>query len=231
MPKLVFYACSALVGQVVKRRECRVWFEDPDAASHDPGKLVSINLAMSPAELDPAHWSSIQVDDHVRVGGATTIGPEFPGGDYEGGIYLVEALWREHKTKILFPPVKKEEPDPGQPPLRPIHDHEFQSLLHRDGGAGTIRRYHGFHAIQLSIQGSIAVVRIFEPGADVPKGPFGIQLADVSECDPSANGHTQIGLPGVTEGALFLSWAKARQLELRMPKLPPSQGNRSFPVR
>lgn len=230
MQKLVFYACSALVGQVVKPRECRVWFEDPNVLSYDPDKSVHVNLALSPGLVDPALWSTVQVDDSAGGPdstplGATTIGPDFPGGEDEGGVYLVEKLWLQHQAKILWPPVVTG----GGPAPREFQTYEFQSLLYRDD-SGIVRRYHGFHAQLVKAQGRVALLKIFEPGASQPTGPWWIDLDDVGVCDPGSNGHTEIGLPGLTEGAVFLSWATASQFSLRMPKLPPSAGAVRFPI-
>jgi hypothetical protein len=227
MSKLIFYACSAVVGQVIGKRQCRVWLEDSQKPSYDPGNLINVDLALSPGVLAPVEWSKVKVDDHVGSGGGgTTIGPELPLGKLQGGIYLVESEWQRCRDmhKIMWPPANV----PMMVP-RPIETYEFQSLLYRDDASQRLRRYHGFHAVALKLQGQFAFVQVFESASFEPRGPWWVELDDPEMCDPSGNGHTKIGSSGSMEGALFLSWETAAQFSLRMPKLPPSEGDRGFP--
>jgi hypothetical protein len=121
-------------------------------------------------------------------------------------------------------------PAAQKPPMPPTdakgRDFEYKTVLYRPGTddprAG--KRYVGVYAsIRTPVTGTTCEVDLYPRGDSTALGPvtrLWIDLNDPYYCDPaSMTGLTEISATRAT-GALFLSDALAKQLQMHGPKLP-----------
>lgn len=224
MVKTVFYACSAWVGRIDGETRCRFWSQNPLENNFDHKRLVSVDLAMSPAgaRKGSLDWAKIQVDDVAEAdgsGGLTTIGPWFPDGRTTGAIYLAEPYWKSLKgpARPVFPPPGFDAPA-----------YEFMTVVHKDGPRAG-KRYIGMHARIVQERGAkVSVEFLFSCSPRVNKAapPYKFDLASMEvEAHVSEGGLTEVGVGNrKKEGALFVEFTRAKALGIVALKLPASCG-------
>ena len=95
--RCVFHAMAGFLGRVDSETRCAFWAEEPADHGFDPGRLIAVDLARTPAaaaakqrETRPATmWIDLASPEHCDAGAAslTTIGT----GDApkEGALFLI----------------------------------------------------------------------------------------------------------------------------------------------
>lgn len=180
----------------------------------DPNRMVDVDLAKN-TSLPAASWATGVDVDLQTAGGFTTVGPRFPRGVHNGGVYLAQRLVTQYSALLAsWPPA-------------PDALYQYQAVLRSDNG--NITRYHGFKVRKRgAAQGTLVHLAFYRAG-DATPGSLGsdwIDLADPDISDPQANGFTTItpASPAGTDGALFLTSSAMAALAKPPPKWPPSQG-------
>jgi hypothetical protein len=206
--RCVFVGTGAYLGRIDGDTRCAFWPDEPSDHGFDPARLITVDLALTPAAAATGRiaWASVQVDDcfagpNGALGG-TTLGPRWPEIRMEGAVYL-ERAFRESL------------PEPVRPACPPRgtdgRAYEFMTVAYRPGlddpRAG--KRYAGHHAQVMEERGSLARVAVYPPGTSTRPSArpltMWIDLASCEQCDAGADGLTEIG-PGDApkRGALFL---------------------------
>lgn len=211
MSKVTFYGLAAWVGAIHSPTICEWWDRDPSQLSWDRSQLHRVDLAKTPSAALAGHIAvaDVEVDDHTRNGGRTTIGPLWPGGAAIGACWVSEGYLASHG---LAPPAAR--PGPGG------HGHEFSFVQYFDGEQGN-RRFYGFQANLLQQQNNLSLVQIWHPGTGAgPAQPAGTWWLDLgSDADPTAP-----PLSANQPAPLFLDAKAASSLAMAGPKIPPFQG-------
>jgi hypothetical protein len=220
--RTVFYGFGAYIGAIKSATACDWWPDDPATLKFASSALIPTDLACNVTAVRNGKigLGALQVDDHRIDGGMTTIGPLFPGGVTIGAVWLAETYYNTLGNR-----------PPRQPPSYPIeaYDYELTSILYWDGPLAG-RRYHGFYAKIVSMNGTLSLVEIWNPGTGKaggnPAGSWWLDLAaGAHPIDPIA---TQISKVG-QDGALFLDEQTTAGLKLTGPKRPAGQGNDYLP--
>jgi hypothetical protein len=215
MSKVTFYGLPAWVGAIHSPTVCEWWDRDPAQLNWDRSLLHRVDLAMSSSAALAGRIpsSQVEVDDHTRNGGRTTIGPLWPSGNTIGACWVSDSYLTRNG---LVPP--------GTPPGHSGHDHEFTVVQYFDGEQGN-RRFHGFQATLLQQQNNLSLVQIWHPGTGAgPAAPAGTWWLDLGvDADPNAP-----PLAANQPAPLFLDTQAANKLVMFDPKLPPFVG--SFPL-
>ena len=79
--RCVFQAMAGFLGRVDSETRCAFWAEEPADHGFDPGRLIAVDLARTPAAAAAKQigWSEVQVDDCFTgpngVVSGTTLGP------------------------------------------------------------------------------------------------------------------------------------------------------------
>jgi hypothetical protein len=211
MTKVTFYGLPAWVGAIHGPTSCDWWNADPAQLNWDRSLLHTVDLAKTPSAAIAGHIkvSEIEVDDHTRSGGRTTIGPLWPGGSTIGACWVSDHYFAKAR--------------PGVPPGANQHNYEHTAVHYFDGEHNN-RRFHGFHANVLQVHGPLSLVEIWNPGSRAgsakPAGSWWLDLA--ADADPNAP------LSPGTPGPLYLDATKVSRLALFGPKLPPFTGAFGF---
>jgi hypothetical protein len=197
----VFYGFNAYVGAIIGKHACRWWPDDPETYKFETSFQIEVDLSKTPEahrqgliEVD-----QIKVDDFAgfKLGGRTTIGPDWPLGATVGG------CWLESRTWELLPASNK----PGRiPPGFQCHDYELTSVLFWDGPLAH-RRFQGFRGIIQSRTETHALISIFPGGRSLvpgiaPAGTFWIDhrnFAIVDDCNELG-----LGAKDRHEGPVFI---------------------------
>jgi len=215
MTKVTFYGLPAWVGAIHGPTICDWWNADPAQLNWDRSLLYTVDLAKTPSAANAGYIaaSQIEVDDHTRNGGRTTIGPMWPGGTTIGACWVSDSyLARAGGTA------------PGAPATAGSHKHEHTTIHYFDGEHGN-RRFHGFQASVVKAHGPLSLVEIWNPGTSAasakPAGSWWLDLA--ADADPS----TPPPAPGTT-GPLYLDAAKVNHMAMFSPKFPPYVGTFGF---
>lgn len=218
----LFYGFGAYVGRINGLRQVEWWPDAPATLGWDPQKLITTDLGRTPLAVANGEIGidAVDVDDHLIHGGLTRIGPRYPQGE------MVGAIWLSKRFYDTLPPNK-------QPPLQSSQDahlYELTSVLYWNGTTPG-RRFFGFRGRIVSNAGGITRVQVWHGGRgkvpnEPPKGAFDLDFAkDVDQ------GLTAIGSGGTQDGAIYIEDKKARELQLRSPKIPESSGFDFFPGR
>jgi hypothetical protein len=206
--RCVFIGSAAFLGRVDGETRCAFWAEEPVDHDFDPGRLIEVDLAMTPsaAAAKEIGWGSVQVDDCLAgPNGAvvgTTLGPRWPELQLAGAVYL------ERRYLQSLPEAVR----PACPPVgaggRP---YEYMTAVYwphaDDPRAGN--RYTGHHAEVLDERGSLARVAVYPPGRsqepDATQATMWLDLASAEQCDAGPESLTAIGVADAPkQGALFL---------------------------
>ena len=167
MTQSVFYGFDAYVGAIVGRTQIRFWAANPTDTTFNNTSLIDVDLARNPeacrrGQITP---TQIQVDDFsgYKLGGHTTVGPDYPLGSTVGGCWLESTYWG-----ALAPGVRP----PRVPIWRQTHEYDMTTIYDWT----TFRRYYGFYAEivseQPSTSPSYALVSIWPAGRSlVPNTP------------------------------------------------------------
>ena len=92
--RLVFHAMAGFLGRVDSETRCGFWAEEPADHGFDPGRLITVDLARTPAAAAAKQigWQEVQVDDCFTgpngVVSGTTLGPRWPELRLAGVVYL-----------------------------------------------------------------------------------------------------------------------------------------------
>jgi hypothetical protein len=218
MTKVTFHGLPAWVGAIHSPTICDWWNGDPVQLSWDRSLLYTVDLARTPSAASAGHITvaQIEVDDHTRSGGRTTIGPLWPGGTAIGACWVSDSYLARAGTKA----------PPGAPAGANPLNYEHTTVHYFDGEQNN-RRFHGFHANVLQVHGPLSLVEIWNPGTGAgsgkPAGSWWLDLA--ADADPN----TPPLAPG-KPAALYLDAAKVNHIALFSPKLPPFVGAFPFPA-
>jgi hypothetical protein len=217
MSKVTFHGLPAWIGAIQSPTISEFWNQDPTLLHWNRALLHTVDLAMTPSAAIAGRIkvSQIEVDDHTGAGGRTTIGPMWPGGTSIGACWLSD----HHLAKLGLAAT------PGLPGGASGHDYEFMTIQYFDGEQHN-RRFYGFQANLVQVQGHLSLVEIWNPGtgagAAKPAGSWWLDLK--ADADPNT--------PPLSPGkpaALFLEVGTVRTLRVFDPKLPPFVGSFPFP--
>jgi hypothetical protein len=209
MTKVTFHGSPAWVGAIHRATICEFWNSDPAQLNFDRSLLNTVDLSKTPSAALAGRIKSaqIEVDDHTGHRGRTTIGPLFPGGASIGSAWISDQLISKAVNK-------------ARPVVANGNAYEYMTIQYFDGEQHN-RRFHGFHANVLQVNGGLSLVEIWSPGTGntgvPPTGTWWLDLA--ANAEPS----TPPLSPGKA-GALFLEIATVRQLTTFEVKLPKVQG-------
>src|SRR6185436_18898193 len=153
MSKVTFYGMPAWVGTIQSPTICKWWSSDPAQLNWDAALQYMVDLANTPSAAIAGNIkvSEIDVDDHTGSGGRTTIGPRWPNGTSIGACWVSDGYLA--RSRIT----------PAPPYGGTGHDYEYQMIHYFDGEHGN-RRFYGFHAQLLQVQGNLSLVEIWNPG-------------------------------------------------------------------
>jgi hypothetical protein len=216
MSKVTFYGLPAWVGAIHSPTVCEWWSADPAQLAWDRSLLHKLDLARTPSAAQAGHISvsQIEVDDHTRSGGRTTIGPLWPGGTSIGACWISDSYLARIGAQI----------PPGIPQGANPHDYEHVAIHYFDGEHNN-RRFHGVHANVIQVHGPLSLVEIWNPGSSKasanPAGSWWLDLG--ADSDPS----TPPPPPG-KPGPLYLDANKLGHIALKAPKYPQFQGTYTF---
>jgi hypothetical protein len=213
--QLVFVGCPAFVGRVRSETECDFYVSRSDFTESN---AVAIDLRNN--VQDASSWDDVEVDANITADppGLTSLGPAFHGGSHKGVVYLeITAFQRLRNDGKLaaWPPSEDEL-------------YQYQNVVRRNG-TGTLKRFHGFAAQVLEVNGTVARVAVYGVGASDPQRILWVDLGDPSVCDPPSAQLTTITPTVGSRGALFLSWEAINNESIRLPKLPPGEGAGTLP--
>lgn len=210
MTKVTFYGSPAWVGAIRSPTICEWWNSDPAQLNWDRSLLNMVDLSKTPsaAAAGRIKTSQIEVDDHVGNGGRTTLGPMFPSGTSIGACWIADNAIAHSPAKV-------------RPTVANSNSYEYMTIQYFDSEQGN-RRFHGFHANVLQVNGGLSLVQIWNPGTGgsgvPPAGTWWLDLA--ANADPST--------PPLVTGkaaALFLEVTASRQLTTFEIKMPRVQGS------
>jgi hypothetical protein len=217
MTKVMFYGLPAWVGATHSSTVCDWWRVDPSTINWDRSLLYSVDLSLTPsaALAGRISVSQIDVDDFTANGGRTTIGPLWPSGNTIGACWVSDNYLSRAAAKAR----------PGKPATADGHGYEYTAMQYFDGEQNN-RRFYGFHARVLQVQGNLSLAEIWNPGTGSGTSPSaGTWWLDLAaDADPNTPALVQ-GQPG----ALYLDATKVGQIALFEPKLPPYKGGFAFP--
>lgn len=210
-----FRGCPAYLKQVLGQYTCEVWMSYDAAKVHDATRVVTLDLRRTPRF---AGADEVEVDDYVRAGGTTTLGPCWPDSESVGGaghpaeaaVYVSDRLWEKHKGWI--------ERDDRE------RDFQTQARCYVDRATGkpnVLRRYYGFLAKLHHLEGRIAAFEVFQltDPTDKPGRQIWVNLDDRAHCDELE----AVPAPGGEVG-LFLALPFARRNSLSAGKIPRGLG-------
>ncbi|HWM97182.1 MAG TPA: hypothetical protein VNO54_09005 [Streptosporangiaceae bacterium] len=207
--RCVFHATAGFLGRIDSETRCGFWAEEPVDHGFDPGRLIVVDLAPTPAAAAAKQigWDEVQLDDCFTgpngVVSGSTLGPRWPELRLAGVVYL------EHGFMASLPAALR----PACPPPGVSGEpHEYTTVVYwpdtGDPRAGN--RYAGHHARILDERGTLARVAVYPPGrSQQPEArpvTMWIDLASPEHRDAGTAGLTTIGTgDGPKHGALFLT--------------------------
>lgn len=216
MTQSVFYGFDAYVGAIVGATQIRFWAANPAETSFNNGSLIDVDLSRNPESCRRGKITAnqIQADDFAgfKLGGHTTIGPDYPLGATVGGCWLESTFWNG-----LAPAIRP----PRVPAWRQTHDYDMTTIYDWT----TFRRFYGFYAEILSEQPSpstnFALVSIWPAGRSLvpntpPSGTVWIDLTTDALAPanvPAAATTTPsiwVGTGAPKKGPLFLDQEKVK---------------------
>jgi hypothetical protein len=212
MSKVTFYGTPAWVGAIQGPTICEWWSSDPAQLNWDRSLLNTVDLSMTPSAAIAGRIkvSQIDVDDYTGNGGRTTIGPVFPSGSQIGACWVSDKYLARSGGRA-----RAATPSGGAG-----HIYEYMTIQYFDDEQDN-RRFHGFHAKVLQVNGGISLVQVWSPGTGAgtapPAGAWWLNLS--SDADPNTP-PLAVNVPG----ALFLELKTVRQLTTFDTKLPPYHG-------
>jgi hypothetical protein len=206
--RCVFHGTAAFLGRIDGDTRCAFWADEPVDHEFDPGQLIEVDLARTPAAAAAGEigWDEGQVDDCFAgpngAASGTTLGPRWPELRLAGAVYL-ERGFAASLPAALRPPCPPAGVD-GEA-------HEFTTAAYWPG-TGDPRagnRYAGHSAEIRQEQGTLARVAVWPPGRahDPAADPvtMWIDLASPEQCDAGPDSLTTIATgAGRKRGALFL---------------------------
>ena len=218
MSKVTFHGLPAWVGAIHGSTVCEWWSSDPAKSNWDRSLLNTIDLAMTPsaALAGRIQVAQVEVDDGVRAGGFTTIGPMWPGGAMLGSCWVSDHYLTKLGGKLTTA---------ARGASFPGYDYEWTAVQYFDGEQQN-RRFHGVHGRVLQTQGALSLVELWHPGSGatpMPAGRWWIDLA--AGADPTAP-----ALAPNQPGALFLDPITIGHTTLIDPKIPPFRGGAALPA-
>ena len=206
--RCVFVGTGAFLGRIDGETRCAFWPDEPSDHGFDPRRLITVDLALTPAAAAAGRidWAAVQVDDcfagpNGALGGST-LGPRWPEIRMEGAVYLERAF------RLSLPAELRPDCPPKGTDGRAC---EFMTVVYAprsdDPRAG--KRYAGHYAEVREERGSLARVAVYPPGTSTRPGARGltmwIDLASPEQCDAGEDGLTEIGTGDAPKrGALFL---------------------------
>lgn len=206
--RCVFVGIGGFLGRIDGETRCAFWAEEPVDHDFDPKRLITVDLARTPAAAAAGEisWDEVQVDDcftgpNGAVGG-TTLGPRWPELQLEGVVYLERGLLEALPAAIR----------PACPPVGLTGRLcEYMTTVYwphlDDPRAG--KRYAGHYAEVLEERGTLARVSVYPPGSSerphARSMTMWIDLASPEHCDAGSDSLTEIGTGDAPKrGALFL---------------------------
>jgi len=238
----VFHGIGAVIASVESDRVFEIapkvlWVPPADFSSD---KRIRIDLDKCPSKV--GSWSNIEIDDrgvdasgeflgsamcptqlhgfHVTsLGGYGGKGADLVRGPFVGAVYLEEAFFESHRTRI---------DPPGDPwPTQGFTPCQMTTVAysdHSDNGSRRNKRYAGFLGRVTARSGAIALIELLDLRSEYSQ-PYGFDLSSPAHCDPDpplSPGESALGpdsAVGAT-GALFVELRYAAQLAMESPKLP-----------
>jgi len=206
--RLVFHAMAGFLGRVDSETQCGFWAEEPADHGFDPGRLITVDLARTPAAAAAKQigWQEVQVDDCFTgpngVVSGTTLGPRWPELRLAGVVYLEQGFMAS-----LPAAVRPACPPPGGSGAACEYTTAVYWPGTSDPRAGN--RYTGHYAQVLEERGTLARVAVYPPGRSRQPGvapvTMWIDLASPEHCDAGTASLTAIGTgDSPKHGALFL---------------------------
>ena len=223
----VFYGFDAYVGQIVGKTTVNFWADDPNNLNFDTSKLISVDLSQNPEACRQKKIApeAVIVDDFhgFKLGGHTTIGPDYPLGGTVGGCWLEADYWNQLPAAIKPPRVPK---------WRECYAYEMTTIYYWDGPM-KYRRFYGFNAEIHSEAAPYALVSIWPAGKSQSGcGPSGTVWIDLDKCaHPIESGLTDIWLGSATRrGCLYLDEGQVKLMPFDDggSKHPPGEGADDF---
>lgn len=207
-----FQGCPAYLERVLGERQCEAWLWKD--LVFQPSRSVKLDLSRTPTRAAAA---DVEVDDHTRDGGATTLGPSWPGGACsEGAVYLLQARYDAIAGKLAEPV-----PSGDQAFEVACQTQVVVTIERKLGAPEVVRRYHGFAAKLRHLDGDHASFDVWCHGDDLdgPGRQLWVHLSQRDQCD-------ELELKAQERGflALFLSYEYAGRNGLEAAKLPRGLG-------
>ena len=178
MSKVTFHGLPAWIGAIQSPTVCEWWDRDPSQINWDRSLLYTVNLSMTPsaAVAGRIKVSQIEVDDYAGNGGRTTIGPLWPSGTTIGACWVSDNYLDKLGAKAK----------PAVPVGSTSHGYELMTIQYFDGEQRN-RRFYGFQANLLQVQGHLSLVEIWNPGTGSgsakPAGTWWLDLT--ADADPN----------------------------------------------
>ena len=204
----IFIGTGGFLGRIDGESRCAFWTEEPVDHGFDPERLITVDLARTPAAAASGEisWEEVQVDDCFTgpngVVGGTTLGPRWPELRLAGAVYL------EHGFLNSLPAALR----PACPPVGMTgRVCEFMTAVYWPHLADPRRgkRYAGHYAEILEERGTLARVSVYPPGSSERPNArpmtMWIDLASPEHCDAGYDALTEIGVGDAPKsGGLFL---------------------------
>lgn len=228
MIDLLFVEVGAVVTEILGPRRCTIepfchpatppTYGAKDRVEVDFARSLAVVLSDSrlPIPLAVAAAGALYDD------GSAPIGPNWPGGGYEGSVSIREDVVKANATLA------------AAVATHPGHPWEYQVVISIDEKTGDVRRYHGFHAEIVKDEGDALLLRVANGGTSANLSSPATTAREV-RYDPSdattfyagalvAEYVVAGGRAPRSSGAVFITPEAAASFGVEVPKLPPGAG-------
>lgn len=171
------------------------------------GSLITVGSAVQRALYD-------QMDNHR----SPPIGPNWPGGGYEGVVSVRDDVVKANATLA------------GAVAALPGRSWEYQVVASIDEETRKVQRYHGFHAKLVTTEGDVLVLEVADAGkSEDPSSPRKTVRYNPADIETFYSGAlvaenlVRAGWEPGNSGAVFIA-AAALNDGGALPKLPPGLG-------
>jgi hypothetical protein len=224
MIDLLFIEIGAVVTEILGPNRCTIepYCHPEKPPTYDAEGRVEVDFALSLAAVlgdpVPAAMRALyddQIDDRIDKYVSRSIGPDWPGGAYEGIVSFREDVVKANATLAAAVATL-----PGRP-------WEYQVVVSVNEATGDVRRYHGFHAEVDKVDGDILVLRVAHAGRSADPSARVTVRYDPAETRTFyagalvAENLVRSGRDPRNSGAVFIGFEAAVGDGPSLPKLPP----------